>query len=203
MVNDEGVLVVKAPKLISRNVIENFLLEKEKWISKQLSKAIQKFDSKKQFLDGEKFSFLGKEYELRFVEKQKELLKFDDAFTMRIKVKDKAKKIFEKWYKEEARKYFIDRLVDFSEENSFEFLGLKLSSAKRRWGSCASNGNINLNWKLIMASEEIVDYVIVHELVHTKHHNHSVNFWNAVEKIIPDYKKRRKWLKDNGHTLTL
>jgi predicted metal-dependent hydrolase len=72
---------------------------------------------------------------------------------------------------------------------------VKLSSAKKSWGSCSSLGNINLNWRLVKAPMQVVDYVVVHELAHLKQMNHSPKFWYEVQKIIPDYQKCRQWLR--------
>jgi len=80
---------------------------------------------------------------------------------------------------------------------------LTVREQKTRWGSCSSKGNISLNWKLVMAPMEVIDYVIVHELCHMKEMNHSKNYWNIVKSIIPDFELRRKWLKDNGHRLLM
>ena len=69
---------------------------------------------------------------------------------------------------------------------------------KTRWGSCSAKGNLNFNWKLVLMPEEILEYVVVHELAHRLQMNHSTEFWDEVEKILPDYRKRRQWLKENG-----
>ena len=73
-----------------------------------------------------------------------------------------------------------------------------MKAAKSRWGSCSSLGNLNFHWKLALMPEEVLDYVVVHELAHRKHMNHSPLFWKEVEQILPDYKVRRKWLRDHG-----
>ncbi len=103
--------------------------------------------------------------------------------------------------REEARKVISERLNNYAKKYNFKFLKFRLSSAKTRWGSCSTSGTISINWHLIFAPIDMLDYVIVHELCHTKHHNHSKFFWNEVAKIIPDYKERRKWLRDNGNSL--
>lgn len=72
---------------------------------------------------------------------------------------------------------------------------------KTRWGSCSSKGNLNFNWRLILAPEEVLDYVVVHELAHRLEMNHSPRFWAVVESVLPDYRKRRGWLKQNGEGL--
>jgi len=78
---------------------------------------------------------------------------------------------------------------------------VRIKEQRTLWGSCSSRNNINLNFLLIMAPLKVIDYVIIHELVHTIHKNHSANFWNAVEAIMPNYKEAKHWLKENGYKL--
>lgn len=75
---------------------------------------------------------------------------------------------------------------------------ISIRAQKTRWGSCSGQGNLNFNWKLILMPPEILDYVVVHELAHRKQMNHSKLFWAEVERILPDYERRRRWLKENG-----
>lgn len=103
--------------------------------------------------------------------------------------------------KKHAREVFTKRLNAYALAHNIEFRSLKLSSARTRWGSCSMKKNINLNWRLINAPQEVLDYVIIHELSHTIHHNHSNYFWTHVASIMPDYATHRKWLKDNGRSL--
>jgi predicted metal-dependent hydrolase len=110
---------------------------------------------------------------------------------------------FENFYKYKASTVISQRVEAISDAHGFKYKEIGLTSAKKRWGSCSYNDRIKINWRLIMAPADIIDYVIIHELSHTVHKNHSKNFWHCVASIMPDYKIRIKWLKDNGHMLKL
>jgi len=79
--------------------------------------------------------------------------------------------------------------------------GIKISNAERRWGSCSLKKNLNFNWRLAMVPPEVIDYVIIHEIAHLREMNHSDRFWSIVSSMMPDYKIRKKWLKDNDHLM--
>ena len=78
---------------------------------------------------------------------------------------------------------------------------ITIRSQRTRWGSCSSRGNLNFNCLLMLAPEKVVDYVVVHELCHRKEMNHSPRFWAEVERILPDYRQSKRWLKENGQSL--
>ncbi len=101
-----------------------------------------------------------------------------------------------------AKAYFAKRLTEISTSYDISYNMMRISSAKTRWGSCSRKRNINLNWRLIFAPPGILDYVIIHELSHLTHMNHSKVFWACVERMMPDYKTHRTWLKKNGRTLS-
>jgi hypothetical protein len=104
-------------------------------------------------------------------------------------------------YKLKAKILLQKRVNYFSHKYKFKYNKIKISNAKTRWGSCSANNNLNFNWKIIFAPKNVIDYLIIHELVHTIHKNHQKNFWNMVEKIQPDYKKNREWLKKHSYLL--
>ncbi|MBK7452806.1 MAG: M48 family metallopeptidase [Anaerolineales bacterium] len=80
---------------------------------------------------------------------------------------------------------------------------MKISSARTRWGSCSPDGTLNFTWRLVMAPLEVIDYVVIHELAHLRVKNHSSKFWDVVKAIDPQYKEKRKWLRENGGKLNL
>lgn len=107
------------------------------------------------------------------------------------------------FYVKNAMNFFKERVEFFSKNMGVYPKKVTVKEVKTLWGSCSSKGSITLNWKLVMAPPHIIDYVIVHELCHFRHMNHSKDFWMEVEKVIPDYKYKRKWLKENGHLCKL
>ena len=200
VVQPDGQLVIRAPKRATKWQINALIKKHADWIAKKQAEALEaqeKF-APHQFVEGEEFYFLGEKYALRFVENAKSDLILESDFQMNPSARENAEGIFERWYKKEARQIFSERVDFYAKKYDFSYQKLKLSSAKRRWGSCSSLGNINLTWRLVMMPPEIIDYVVVHELCHLREQNHSKKFWTQVGAIMPEYKSRRKWLKEKG-----
>lgn len=125
---------------------------------------------------------------------------------MPVATKQKAKSDYEKRleapYRNAAKDYIPKRVAYFAEILDVTYGNITIRDQKTRWGSCSSSGNLNFNWRLILAPPKVLDYVVVHELCHRIEMNHSERFWAQVEKVIPEYKEYRKWLKENGSTLS-
>jgi hypothetical protein len=111
--------------------------------------------------------------------------------------------LIEAWYRQQARQLIGERLAWYSRKHGFQFKKIRISGARTRWGSCSTTGTLSFTWRLVMAPIELIDYVVVHELVHTQIKNHSPAFWEALAVIMPDHKAHRAWFRTNGHTLTL
>ena len=101
-------------------------------------------------------------------------------------------------YRKEARRRITERAAYFAEKMGVDYGRIAIKAAKTRWGSCSAQGNLNFHWKLILMPPAILDYVVVHELAHRIEMNHSPRFWAQVERILPDYRERRRWIKENG-----
>ena len=106
-------------------------------------------------------------------------------------------------YKEAARSYIPKRVAYYQTLTGGSYRRITIRDQKTRWGSCSSKGTLSFNWRLMLAPPAILDYVVVHELCHLNHMNHSPAFWQAVERVYPDYRNARKWLKDHGNELIL
>jgi predicted metal-dependent hydrolase len=106
-------------------------------------------------------------------------------------------------YKKQAKEHLQQKCLYFSQIMGLRHGEVKINSAKTRWGSCNRKGDINFTYRLMFAPEELVDYVVVHELAHLKEMNHSVRFWSVVEQTMPDYKARRKKLREFEHQIEL
>ncbi|MBQ6806701.1 MAG: M48 family metallopeptidase [Lachnospiraceae bacterium] len=113
------------------------------------------------------------------------------------------KSALEKRYKDAAREYIPKRVAYYHTYTGGVYERITIRDQKTRWGSCSSNGTLSFNWRLMLAPPTILDYVVVHELCHLTHMNHSADFWAAVESVYPNYRNARKWLKEHGHELVL
>ena len=107
----------------------------------------------------------------------------------------------EKRYRDAAKDYIPKRVEYYHQFTGGTYQKITIRDQKTRWGSCSSTGTLSFSFRLMMAPPRVLDYVVVHELCHLTHMNHSKEFWKMVEDILPDYKEHRKWLKENGNTL--
>ena len=155
------------------------------------------------FIAGELFSFLGITYPLTLVTDISPPLCFYSEFQLSKFHQQNAREVFIQWYKTKASELIPPRVDYFTNITKDKYGIIKITSAEKRWGSCSSLGNLNFSWRLIMAPQQIIDYVIVHEIAHLTEKNHGKKFWLKVEEIMPDYQERRTWLKQNAHTLVL
>lgn len=184
----DGSLIVRAPKCVDKKHIFDFVTKKENWIITTQKKIADRNLERNKRIAMHKWA------------SEDGILLLGQRLA-NIEFKDKTAQI--NWYKKEAIKYIEPRLEFFAKKSGYNYNSLKITSARKRWGSCSSRGNINFSWRLIRAPEKIVDYVIAHEVSHLAHKNHSVRFWNFVETLMPDYKIHHKWLRENGFLLDL
>lgn len=199
-------LIVRAPFFASEDFIRKLIVRKEAWINSKkehFKQRLHEFKAKK-FIPYEKFLYLGKTYPLTVINGlSKDVVLEDNSLliSQAVIIKGSARKCLESWYKTKALEYISQKTAYFAQIEGFHYRSIKLSNAAARWGSCGPKDTLNFSWRLIMAPVNVVDYVIVHELVHLKKKGHARHFWQEVARIMPNYKQEERWLKKNGHLL--
>lgn len=201
VITREPALVIRAPFRVSEDYIQDLVNRKMTWIQKKLEEMAKRPKQNKQYINGEEFLFLGKLYRLQITDNLKNIQVLDKLYLPQKKL-PKARKHIVAWYKKQANEIIVKRTKVLAEKFDFNPSSIRISGAMRRWGSCNSKRRINFSWRLVMTPPEVIDYVIIHELSHLVHLNHSKSFWAKVKAVLPDYKDRIKWLKQNDNLLS-
>jgi len=175
------------------------------WIRKKQSEVRLKKEEivDHKYLPGELFYYLGKTYPLLVIDKGKSLIFKGDSFILPEKYTHKVRDFFIKWYKEQAKSVISHRIEHFAPVIGAKPKSVRIKALKTRWGSCSSRQNLNFNYRIIMAPPAVLDYVVVHEMCHLIHPNHSSDFWGLVKLIMPNHDDCHQWLRKNTHKLYL
>ena len=205
IVEDDGRVVVRAPLRLKQEAIDEFVKAREQWILTkrvQASKRMSRFVPKS-YVSGEEFLFLGEPYRLEIEDHQRKPLLLNGGFRLSRAALPRAEAVFERWYRRQALRVLSGRARAYAAGHGFAFSRIRITSARKRWGSCSHKGDLSFAWRLVMAPGPIIDYVVVHELVHLRHRNHSRRFWSKVASILPDFRQRENWLEEHGYLLRL
>jgi predicted metal-dependent hydrolase len=208
-IRNEAELIISAPYFTGNDDISRFVEEKQTWINKTIRKHKEdSLNSKaKEYNTGEHFLYLGQSYPLEVFFEPFEnagVVFWNNRFHLNAQEnKDLRKHYFVSWYKKKARDFIHQRVDYFRMMLKLQPENIRITSAESRWGSCSGDNNLAFTFRLMMAPPVVIDYVIVHELMHIKEKNHSPKFWQRVEEVMPEYRKHRRWLKDNHHKFIL
>ena len=205
-VERDGSVTLRAPLRASDRAIRSFVWEHAEWIARRQQKARERLESwpPRRFVEGEAFLYLGSAYPLHIDGSASVPLTFDNTrFVLAAAHAGGARQAFERWYRDQAAGIISEAAEHYAKRSGLEYARVKITGARKRWGSCSAGGNLCFTWRLAMAPLEAVDYVAAHELAHIRHRDHSAAFWAEVERMLPDYKMRRKWLRENEYRLTL
>ncbi len=192
IVTKKGEVVVRAPYVLTDEFIAGYVDTKREWVKKHLDKIRMILEAQARHT-AETVRFLGKQYPV--LEENREDACFDGKRVHTPRGEGKKAALI-KWYRSEAAEILSERVAVFEEEMGVEAAAVKVSNATTRWGSCSSKGNLNFSWKLMMAGGREIDYVVVHELAHLKHMDHSKDFWKEVGTVLPHYKEAEDTLKE-------
>jgi predicted metal-dependent hydrolase len=201
---EAGAVSIAVPKRLSEERIKKLLVDKNRWIKEKLYLQKQAVPvPKRELVSGEAFPYLGRNYRLKVITGKMQPVKLTHGqlYVSLPKIMQHDHVIREMlvyWYQQQAELKFKEKVKRYAPVVGVAPKVVAVKTFKSRWGSCNAKGEILFHWKIIMAPHSIVDYIVVHELCHLKHHDHSQAFWKSVERVIPEYLDCKAWLRDVG-----
>ena len=206
VIERDGRVMVRAPKGVEELRIRDIVQDRRLWIYKNLAewRDLNATRVLREYRNGEGFLYLGRSYRLLLVADQDEaLLLKNGRFSLRRDLVDKdgipaAQAAFRDYYIRQGLERVTRRVQYFAPKVGVKPGRLDVRELGHRWASCSPKGNVAFHWKCMMAPPTIIDYIVVHELCHFHHLDHTDAFWNEVDKVMPDFAERKNWLKVNG-----
>lgn len=207
IVDRGGELVIAVPDDVSIGLMEQFVREKQFWIYTKLAEkeALRHTVPRKQYVSGEGFWYLGRSHRLELVGDEesrvhpKDPLKLiEGRFRLLRREAHRGREHFIGWYSSRARHWLRRQLKSWEDRIGVSARDVVVQELGYRWGSCAGDGTLYFHWATILLPPSIVEYVLVHELVHLLEPNHTPEFWLRLERALPDYEQRKEWLARHG-----
>ncbi|MDQ7015333.1 MAG: SprT family zinc-dependent metalloprotease [Gammaproteobacteria bacterium] len=211
VIERNGSVVVRPPLDYSPEQVDAVVDSKRLWIYKNLAawRELNATAVMREWVNGETFLYLGRLYRLSLVSEQESGLKLKAGrFCLRRDLIEKggaaaAKNAFKDYYVDKGLVRIRQRVASLAAKVGVEPATVKIKEMNYRWASCSRNNALLFHWKCMMAPPKIIDYIVVHELCHIHQRNHTDAFWNEVDKVMPDYRERKSWLKTNGAYMDL
>lgn len=211
VIERDGLVTVRPPQRMSPEQVDATVFSRRMWIYRNLAewRELNATRVMREWVSGESFLYLGSSYRLQLVEDQDEPLKLKDGrFCLsRALVEtggaEAARQAFLQFYETKGLPRLRRRVAFFADKVGVPTGSMQIRDLGYRWASCLPSGDLQFHWKCLMAPLTIIDYIVVHELCHQHHRDHSAAFWNEVDKILPDYQVRKAWLRVKGAALDL
>lgn len=191
---------VLVPENFDNTDIQNLLKKKQSWIDKNLNKFKSRTEKIKLhdnqiLLFGNKYTYFYRaEYHNKVV-----INKEHKTIQSKINLLDKDQQL--KWHKRYAKRHITKRLKEIAKEYKFKYNKVFIRDQRTKWGNCSTQKNLSFNWRLIKTPDFVIDYLIFHELVHTRTMNHTAKFWTELRSLYPEYPEAVKWLDRYGNSL--
>jgi predicted metal-dependent hydrolase len=206
-----GDLVINVPQSLPHPEVESIIRRKREWIYKKLGQKEITFCPirKKEYVTGEGFYYLGKKYRLRLLDDGEfgsnipPLRLLNGSFLMPRSAVSKGRHHFVKWYTRQGQAWISNAVELLKERVLAKPKSIGVRDLKFRWGSCNASGDVYFHWRAILLPPNIIRYLILHELVHLREHNHSPSFYEHLRRAAPNYQETERWLKENGERYTL
>ncbi len=203
----DGEVSLFVPRWLDDRQIEELIESKRQWIYTNLAEweDLNATRVDRQFVNGEGFLYLGSSYRLKIVAEQDVPVKLHNGYFC-LRASDDGvgdSEVFKGFYRQKGRERLPERVSVYENSMGVSATSIRIQDLQNRWGSCTPQGGLCFHWKSMMAPLSVLDYIVVHELAHLKHANHSAEFWNEVDKTMPDYRERKEWLRINGAGMDL
>lgn len=209
VIERNGLITVRPPKQMTPEQVDETVWAKRMWIYRNLAewRELNASHVKRECVSGETFLYLGRCYRLQLVTEQDEPLKLKNGrFNLIRELIEQggqiaAQQAFEDFYREKGFPRIQERVAYFAAKVGVNAGKIQIKDLGYRWASCTKHGDLHFHWKCLMAPLTIIDYIIVHELCHLHYRDHSEAFWNEVDKVLPDFRDRKEWLRLRGAEL--
>lgn len=209
VIERDGRITVRPPAHLTPEQVDEAVLSRRIWIYRNLAewRDLNAAQVPREWVNGESFLYLGSNYRLRLVDQQDEdLLLKDGLFCLRRSIlthggPGAARTAFERFYRAKGLPRLVQRTALLAAKAGVSPRNVEIKNLGFRWASCTAGGDLHFHWKCLMAPLTVIDYLLVHELCHLRHRDHSDAFWNEVDKLLPDWQERREWLRVRGAAL--
>jgi Predicted metal-dependent hydrolase len=208
-------IIVTAPIGTTEDEILKKVESKGSWLIQKIYsfKHMNYMPIQREFVNGESFMYLGRNYSLQIEldlesgsrVKNPKVKLYRGKFIVKASNKNEEdiRKAMEQWYRDRAKEVIETRVKYYQRFFNIEPTEIRIKEQKKRWGSCTSKNELLFNWRCIMAKSNALDYIVVHEMCHMYHKDHSKEFWELVASVLPDYELRKEWLKNYGVRMDL
>lgn len=204
---EQGIVSVIVPRGLSKERIDQLLADKRSWIKEKiLMQREARPASTRQFVSGEAIPYLGRNYRLKVLDGPFKAPKIDKGRLI-VQVPggsgqpEMVRNAIIRWYRRRAEEKLPTKVARLAPSVGVTPDRVEVRAFRSRWGSCSPKGHVAFNWRIMMAPNRVVDYVVVHELCHLIQHDHSPAYWREVARVMPDYAEWRAWLRDVSHEL--
>ena len=203
-INERGELIVHAPKNMPINEIMGFVQKKQDWINKKITNINSILSKNKDIVEYNEIFFIGKRYKVMQTKGiDKPFLTDNSLILAATKSKRNIQKQLKGWYMSNIDDILIPRIHKLAELMKQKYSSVNIINSKAKWGMCDSKRNLYFNWKLLLLSPDLIDYVIIHEIAHLIELNHSTKFWKIVGAVIPNYKHSKEVINRCGFLIKL
>jgi predicted metal-dependent hydrolase len=207
-VERDGQLILASPPEVPMETLEKVVRDKRLWIYSKLLKkeSLNPPTAVKEYVSGEGFYYLGRSYRLKLVDgvnRQPPLRLYQSRFELQRDAQAQGRKEFIRWYCDHLRSILDVQIAALVKRVGASPHSVQVRELGYRWGSCGYKGDLYFHWRVAMLPQTMIEYVVVHELVHLIEPHHTTAFWDRVERVVSDWCDRKQWLAENGVSYNL